>query len=159
MTRLAISGHRGMSPATERLVTNALRVEIRRIPRDDLVGLTCLADGADTLFAQAVLELGGSLHVFVPAQKYRDELPPEHHVVYDVLFGQATKVTRLDHVESDSAAHMDASQAMLAEANELVAVWDGKPARGYGGTADVVHAARARGLAVTVVWPAGAERD
>ncbi|MGV9675297.1 hypothetical protein ACWDSJ_08460 [Nocardia sp. NPDC003482] len=36
---------------------------------------------------------------------------------------------------------------------------DGKPARGYGGTADVVEAARRQGLPVTVVWPEGAERD
>jgi len=48
---------------------------------------------------------------------------------------------------------------MLAEADELLAAWDGKPARGYGGTADVVDAARDQGIPVTVVWPTGAMRD
>jgi hypothetical protein len=48
---------------------------------------------------------------------------------------------------------------MLADADELLAVWDGQPARGYGGTADVVEAARYKGIPVTVVWPAGAKRD
>jgi len=53
---------------------------------------------------------------------------------------------------------MDASLHMIEQADELVAVWDGKPARGYGGTADVVKAAHERGIPVTVVWPEGVER-
>ena len=48
---------------------------------------------------------------------------------------------------------------MLAKADRLFAVWDGQPARGYGGTADVVAEARARGIPVTVIWPEGATRD
>jgi hypothetical protein len=48
---------------------------------------------------------------------------------------------------------------MLDHADLLWAVWDGQPARGYGGTADVVAAARAKGLPVRVIWPHGAHRD
>ena len=48
---------------------------------------------------------------------------------------------------------------MLRHADELWAVWDGKPARGYGGTADVVACARENGVPVRVIWPAGARRD
>jgi hypothetical protein len=148
-----------MPARTQRLVDDALRAEIRRRSDGDLIGLTCIADGADSLFAQAVLDLGGALHVVIPAKEYRDGLPIEHHATYDALLSRAAAVIRLDHVESDSTAHMAASLRMLDEADELLAVWDGKPARGYGGTADVVDAARARGIPVTIVWPDGAERD
>lgn len=86
-------------------------------------------------------------------------LPAEHHPIYDELLSRASRVIELGHVESDSDAHMDASLRMLDEADELLAVWDGKPARGYGGTADVVAAARKHGMPVTVIWPDGAERD
>ena len=48
---------------------------------------------------------------------------------------------------------------MLDQAERTFAVWDGKPARGYGGTADVVAEARDRGTPVTVIWPEGATRD
>jgi hypothetical protein len=68
-------------------------------------------------------------------------LPSEHHAVYNALIADTT---RLDQVESDADAHMEASLRILADADELLAVWDGQPARGYGGTADVVNAARAR---------------
>lgn len=160
MTRLAITGHRGLSKQTATLVDTALRHEISKRADDGaLVGLSCLADGADALFARAVLDNGGKLHVIVPARKYRDGLPPVHHATYDALLAEAGEVTRLDHVESDSDAHMDASLRMLADADELLAVWDGQPARGYGGTADVVHTARDQGMQVTVVWPTGATRD
>jgi hypothetical protein len=39
-----------------------------------------------------------------------------------------------------------------------LAVWDGKPARADGGTADVVADARERGTPVRVIWPNGAQR-
>lgn len=160
MTCLAITGHRGLDVKTTALVDAALRTEIsKRADNSALVGLSCLADGADTLFAKAILDRGGTLHVIVPASEYRDGLPEAHHAVYDALKKQAAKTTRLDHVESDSDAHMDASLRMLAEADELLAVWDGQPARGHGGTADVVDAARDQAIPVTVVWPAGATRD
>ncbi len=66
---------------------------------------------------------------------------------------------RLDHTESDSTAHMDASKRMITQADRLLAVWDGGPARGHGGTADVVSAAREQRLPVIVIWPRGARRE
>lgn len=53
---------------------------------------------------------------------------------------------------------MDASRTMLEGADKLYAVWDGKPARGYGGTADVVALARDLGVNVQVIWPDGSSR-
>ena len=54
---------------------------------------------------------------------------------------------------------MAASRLMVDAADELFAVWDGQPARGHGGTGDVVAYARERGKPVHVIWPAGAQRD
>lgn len=155
--RFAVTGHRGLPRETAQVVDAALREEISGT--SGLVGVSCLADGADALFAQAVLDRGGRLVAIVPAAQYRDGLPAEHHPVYDALLARAAEVVRLDHVESTSQSHMDAGLAMLDRADRLLAVWDGLPARGYGGTADVVDAARDRGLPITVVWPEGARRD
>jgi hypothetical protein len=159
VTHLAITGHRGLPVDTERLVDAALRATVSRRAGGDFVGLSCLADGADTLFAQAVLDAGGKLVVIVPAARYRDGLPTGHHRIYDALLAQAAEIILLDYTESSLQAYMDASLRMLQHADELIAVWDGEPARGYAGTADVVHAAHKRGIPVTVVWPNGAIRD
>ena len=159
MTRLAVTGHRRLTEPTAELVSAAMHTEIGKRSDNDLVGLSCIADGADALFAKAILDHDGALHVIVPAQKYRESLPAGYHRIYDALIARAELVIALDHVESDSEAHMAASLRMIAEADELIAVWDGQPARGYGGTADVVHTAQGQGLPVTIVWPPGAERD
>lgn len=47
---------------------------------------------------------------------------------------------------------------LVGMADRLLAVWDGKPARGFGGTADVVAYARRVGVPVDVIWPEGAVR-
>jgi hypothetical protein len=158
MTRIAISGHRGLPPEVEILVDRTTREQLAPFVGGDLVGLSCLADGADQIFARAVTDLGGALEVIVPAAHYRDALPESAHPGYDELISQAAVVHTLDHVESTAQSHMDASIAMLERADLLFAVWDGLPARSFGGTADVVAHARAIDVPVTVIWPAGATR-
>jgi hypothetical protein len=153
--RIAITGHRGLPPDVEQQVDRLIR---DALGGRDVIGLSCVADGADTLFARAVLDLGGSLEVVVPAQKYREGLPPEHRPAYDALFGAAVQVHETGLVESTGEAHQAGSERMRDLADELWAVWDGLPARGFGGTADVVAAAHARGLPVRVLWPDGARR-
>jgi len=158
--RIAITGHRGLPAATEHLVDQAIRDQLAAdAAGDHLVGLSNLADGADQIFARAVLDAGGQLEVIVPATQYRDGLPEAAQPEYDSLLSAASKVDRLSYFESTEESHMAASQAMLARADRLYAVWDGKPARGYGGTADVVAEAEGSGIPVTVIWPKGARRD
>jgi hypothetical protein len=159
VTRIAITGHRGLSEQVSALIGKAVRSALSRFDPAGLVGISCLADGADQIFAQAVLDHGGALEVIVPASAYRDALPEEARLTYDELLHRATTVRLLDHQESTSSAHMDASENMLQNADHLFAVWDGKPARGFGGTADVVDHARSIGIPVTVFWPDGAVRD
>ena len=158
MYRIAISGHRGFAAATTRLVDEAVRAELTR-HAPDVTGISCLADGADQIFARAVTDLGGILEAVIPADGYREGLPADSHPEYDALLARAALVRRLPFTESTTESHMAASKLMLSAADELYAVWDGKPSRGYGGTADVVAYARERGTPVRVIWPDGAQRD
>ena len=158
MPRIAISGHRGLQAATERLITEVIRTALAETS-GDITGLSCLADGADQIFARGVLDHGGTLEAIVPAENYRAGLPTEAHEEYDRLMDRAAHVHQMSYTDSDSEAHMAASAYMIDHADELWAVWDGKPARGYGGTADVVAHARSKGITVRIIWPDGAERD
>ena len=156
--RIAISGHRSFSPRTAALVDQAIRNALAARTRD-ITGISCLADGADQIFARAVTDLGGTLEVIVPASEYRDALPADSHPEYDNLIAKADKVHRLGFTESTSESYMAASELMVDVADELYAVWDGEPARGYGGTADVVTYARHHGIPIHIIWPNGATRD
>jgi hypothetical protein len=158
MMSIGITGHRGLPPHSVQLVDTALREALAEYG-DRVTGVTALADGADQLFARAVLDQGGRIEVIVPAARYRDSLPPESHAEYDDLIEHAVTVHRLDFTESTSEAHMAASELMISMVSELLAVWDHQPARGYGGTADVVARARDRSRKIRVIWPEGTVRD
>lgn len=156
--RVAVSGHRGLTTETVQLVDRALRETLSSLGTD-IVGLSCLADGADQIFAEAVLAVGGQLEAVIPAKKYRDGLPDDTKATYDKLMSKAEQVHQLDFVESTSESHQAASEYMVDSADQLIAVWDGLPARGYGGTADVVAYAREQGKPVMIVWPEGSARN
>jgi hypothetical protein len=158
MPRIAISGHRGLNAHTTSLVDQAIRERLSKYPAG-VSGLSCLADGADQIFARAVIDLGGTLVVIIPAEEYRSGLPTEARAEYDDLLTRAVAVHRLPFIESTSESHMAASKLMVDKADELYAVWDGKPARAYGGTADVVAYAHDHDTPIEVIWPAGAKRD
>jgi hypothetical protein len=157
MHRIAISGHRGLPAPTARLVGEAIRAVLAE-HAPGVTGISCLADGADQIFARAVSDLGGTLEAVIPAAEYRNGLPADSQREYDDLLAHAAAVRRLPFTESTSESHMAASKLMVDGAYELYAVWDGKPARGFGGTADVVAYAREHGIPVRVIWPDGAQR-
>ncbi len=156
--RIGISGHRGLTSTVEEEVRVLLAHAVQDFDPTDLVAVSCLADGPDTWFAEAVLEHGGRLEAVVPAQRYRKALPTWHQPVYDHLLTRAADVHHTGMVESDSTAHMAGSEILVGLVDELLAVWDGQPSRGYGGTADVVAYARRTGVPVRVLWPDRASR-
>jgi hypothetical protein len=55
------------------------------------------------------------------------------------------------HTVDDFSTAAPASAAAAARAEVLIAVWDGLPARGLGGTADVVAYAKQCGRPVEVI--------
>lgn len=159
MPRIGVTGHSALSEATGRLVAEALRAALAVHPPHELVGLTCLARGADQIFARVVLELGGSIEVVLPAADYRErKVKPGNAAEFDALIARAAAVHTMPLPVSNREAYLAASEHILAHADAMVAVWDGARPDGAGGTADVVLAARERGLPVTVVWPGGSTR-
>ncbi|MFJ4623992.1 hypothetical protein [Streptomyces sp. NPDC088812] len=156
--RVGITGHRGLGEDVAERVRALLAVAVAEYAPAELVGVSCVADGPDSWFAEAVLDHGGRIEVVVSASEYRDSLPDGHHPTYDRLVGQAAAVHTTGMTASDPQAYMAGSEILVDLVDELLAVWDGRPARGYGGTADVVAHARRQATAVRILWPAGASR-
>jgi hypothetical protein len=154
---IAVTGHRDLTDRTADLVRSAIRRALRPYG-PDVVGISCLAAGADQIFAQTVLELGGTLHAIVAADGYRRTLPAAARSAYDDLLGRAHHVERLPFPQPSPDSYAAANEAMLRAAHRLIAVWDGAPARGRGGTAEAVREAQRRAIGVHVMWPRGARR-
>ncbi|SCF15301.1 hypothetical protein GA0074695_3827 [Micromonospora viridifaciens] len=157
--RVGITGHINLTPATERLVADALRVELRRISDRPVHGVTCLAAGADQIFARAVLATGGTYEVILPARDYRSvAIGPDHRAAFDELLENATEVVHTGHDRSGTAAYVAANRELLRRVQRLVAVWDGEPGCHDASTDRTVEWARQRGIPTTVLWPTGARR-
>src|SRR5437868_5490247 len=140
--RVGISGH-------QRLKDPAGREWVRRQMRDCLVtpppvvGVTSLAVGADTMFAGLVLELGGSLEAVVPFADYEDRFAEgDDRQVYRSLLARAAKVEVLERNGTDEEAYLAAGKRVADRSALLILVWDGRPAAGLGGTADIAEYAR-----------------
>lgn len=157
MTTIGMTGHQGLTPETEVLVARAIADELRGVP--DLVGITSLAEGADQLFAEHVLAAGGGLVVIVPAADYirtfSDDSARER---FRRLLDRATDVIHLPFETSSEDAYWAAGRTVVDRSDRILAVWNGKPAGGLGGTADVVAYAREHARPTVVIWPPGAKR-
>lgn len=157
--RIGVTGHTNLSQDTARLVARAIRRYLRTVDDGKLVGVSCLAQGADSLFARAVVELGGELEVVLPAADYREaEVCADHVATFDSLIDQASQVRTVDDPPDRRTGYAAANDVVLDSVDRLVAVWDGLPADEVGGTADMVRAARARRIPITVIWPPTAAR-
>ncbi|MFF7369372.1 hypothetical protein [Streptomyces tricolor] len=161
MTTIAVTGHMDLTEDTVPLVRTALEDLLKQYADDGgLVGVSCIAKGADSLFAEAVLAAGGRLTVVVPSRDYRqNKVKPDHAALFDHLVEAADEVLVLPNDSADRQAYEAANAVLLERADRLVAVWNGAPPSGKGGgTADTVLEARAAGIPVHVVWPDGAAR-
>lgn len=155
--RIAITGHRDLDGPTTARVDAAIRALLGRSAQD-IVGVTCLAAGADQIFARAVLDLGGRLEVIVPAKGYAAVLGDRAKRGFDELIEHASRTLRLAHPAPGPSSYLDAGLRMLDQVDGLIAVWDGAPPSGRGGTAEIVDHARRRNIDVHVIWPEGAAR-
>lgn len=158
MTRVGVTGHRDLSERTCELVAAAIAIQLERFAEID--GVSSLAEGADQLFAEQVLRAGGSLTAVVPSAHYgRSFETIDGSAAYRRLRALAREVIELPFSAPSEEAYWAAGQRVVGLAEVLLAVWDGSPSRGVGGTADVVAFAGERGVPTTVVWPPGARRD
>lgn len=138
---------------------------MRRTPIE-LAAVTSLADGADRLLANLVLEHPGArLNVILPfaVDLFRATLDSDGaRKEFEKLLAldRSPRVLRQETQPSDELergyAYRDGARELLNNCDVLIAIWDGKPARGPGGTGETVDTARRRGRPLYIVSPDGA---
>lgn len=129
-----------------------VRDEARAFGVGRIVMISPLAEGADRLAAEAALTLGFDLFAPLPfpAREYERDFP-------DSVDGFRSLAARARILEFDggrgdceTASYEAVGRFVATQSDVLVALWDGKPAKGRGGTADIVRFAVRRG--VPVYW-------
>jgi hypothetical protein len=151
--RVGITGHQDLgTPDDVAWVTEQLRA---RVDSQTLhAGTTSLAIGADQLYASLLARYRKPFTALIPCRHYeRTFTTPEHLERYHALLGQATEVIYLPFDEPSSEAFWEAGQRVVESSDSIIAVWNGLPAKGLGGTGDVVRHCLETGRAVLHINP------
>lgn len=133
---------------TAALQTRAPAIFLQGPPAFTLV--SPLASGADQIVAGRALARGWSLQAIIPMPRQRiAEAEPESAPELDRLLASSECVLELP---GDPAHALDAfvmaGRATVAHCDLLIAIWDGLPARGRGGTGETVDRALVRGTPI-----------
>ena len=155
---IGFSGHQTLSAKTRSLVRIALMAELSN--RQGSLAVTSLAAGSDQIFAECALASGSQLMAIIPCRRYERSFSDWNDLdKYRELLAQAVDTAQLSYPEPSEEAYWAAGKRIVDMAEILIAVWDGRPAGGLGGTADVVEYAQKQGTKVLRVWPPGASRN
>ncbi|MGV9314852.1 hypothetical protein ACWDR0_22095 [Streptomyces sp. NPDC003691] len=154
MKRIGITGHRIIPPEGHADIRAGLLAAFRRC-EEGFEAYSSLAIGADQLFAGLALDCGGTLTAVIPSEDYEDGFAPGELDSFRAYRRRATREVRLGFRHSTDEAYYAAGAYIADNCDRLLAVWDGGPSRGLGGTADIVHYARDLGKPVTVIWQDG----
>lgn len=152
--RVGISGHQRLQkPDDWDWVREEMRACLARLSQP-VVGVTSLAIGADTLFAEIVLTLGGTLEVVVPFSGYEETFSSDvDRENYFSFLACAGKVEVLRRHKTDEESYYAAGKSVVDLSELVVLVWDGEPAAGLGGTADIAHYAQSQRKAMVQLNP------
>jgi len=138
--KIGITGHQQLPRASDWKWTKRQLVEIIMSAARPLVGISSLAVGADQLFADIILQEGGTLEAIIPFEDYERTFTTETDKdEYRRILSRASHVEVLERVASDEENYLKAGKRVADKSDLLIAVWDGKPAAGLGGTGDIVE--------------------
>ncbi len=156
MTNIGVTGHRVLYDLNRliRQVDNVLeKIQARFAGPFRLY--SSLADGADRLVVQRAFEvIETRLVVPLPLKKeeYLTDFSKDSRLEFLDLLTRADRVIELPVSSTRVAAYEFAGRYMLDQVDVLVALWDGQPPRGQGGTGQIVLEARQRGLPIAWVY-------
>ena len=123
--------------------------------------VSAVAEGADRMAAHAALDGGYTLTAVLPfaiAEYERDFIDESSRAEYQRLLERTESTVVLCGARSDGSRPYElVGDTVIANADLVLAVWDGGPSGGHGGTTELVQDAAHAGLPIIHVDAAGRE--
>lgn len=151
---VGFSGHRQVEDPAG--AAKAIARVLAMLPHEapgEWIAFSSVASGSDQLFIDEARAAGWSWHAILPlprAEFARDFTAEEWKDVEQRL-AQAEHVRVITENGTREDAYLDCGTETVNGCDVLLAFWDGQPARGKGGTAEVVAYAQALGKPVIVI--------
>lgn len=151
--KAGITGHQHLvSPETVHWVAAMLENAIDKYHVQQ--GFTSLAIGADQIFAEILMGKNIPYVAIIPSQGYETTFQKSEHLLnYRRLLKSAAKIVTLNFEKPEERAFYEAGRQVVDYSDIILALWDGQPAKGLGGTGDVVEYARSKKKRIVHVNP------
>lgn len=171
---LGITGHRDIDGNYQE-VKSKLEIELKKIidHHDKITLVSPLAEGSDRLFVHTAIEAGADkikkMLVIMPFEKdkyikdfktdaSKDEflaMTPQDGVKQYKGIGVECKVIPCSTGKEDG--YLKAGQSTVSKSDVLFAIWDGLPANGTGGTAEIIEFAKDLKKNIVIINPTNYE--
>lgn len=165
MVAVGVSGHRNLPDveAVSNATDEVLGTIVAAYGDDSLQVISPLAEGADRIVAwRALANYPVQLVVPLPMEMadYMDDFETiSSKAEFTTLLEQADQLFELPAEDTREACYLAAGKYVLDHSDVLIAVWDGAPPNGIGGTSEIVAEARRRCMPLAWVQVAVRERD
>lgn len=153
---IAITGHRNIEHSlnTDLIIRQACEKINQLFPAEKIAIFSCLAEGADRLLSLHLLGFDNTtLTVVLPLTEsdyindFKTEKSKEE---FYLLKKRATNIIEVHHSQQRPFAYQLANKYMLKNSQLVFSIWDGKPPKGVGGTAEMIYMARKQLL--PIIW-------
>ncbi|MBC8470876.1 MAG: hypothetical protein H8D56_15495 [Planctomycetes bacterium] len=136
--RIGITGHQNLgSEVRVGWVCRELSYAVKKY--NVTKGITCLAAGADQIYAEILKGENIPYIVVVPSDSYEKTFGDISSLEkYQILLKKANRIIKLKFNEPNEIAFFEAGKKVVNLSRVIFAIWNGKKAKGLGGTADVV---------------------
>jgi len=151
---VGFSGHRHLHDpaAAARAITAALETLRQEVP-GEWIGLSSVATGSDQLFVQQLRALELTWHAILPLPRaeFQKDFGAAEWAIVEAELARAEHLRVITGNGTREDAYLDCGLETVDGSDVLIAVWDGEPAHGKGGTADVVEYALSIGKPVLIL--------
>jgi hypothetical protein len=150
--RIGITGHRDVTadhPGLATEIANAVEYISEMLATDPervrsgqiaLTAVSSLAEGADRLVASEILKRPGSQLEIVlpmPPEKYRRDFPESVAEFEELMKTPGATIDTMQAVGPRDQAYELAGRAVVDRSDVMIVVWNGEPAAGRAGTAEI----------------------
>ena len=136
--RVGVTGHQKLgSVATVKWVSSLLSDAVKQY--NVTQGFTCLAAGADQLYAEILKRENIPYTAVIPSDNYEETFKDKNdYENYRMLLSHAQKTIKLKFSKPEEIAFFEAGKEVVNLSTAIFAIWNSKNAKGLGGTGDIV---------------------
>jgi hypothetical protein len=150
---VGFTGHRSLTdePKSRKLICDFLQ-GTKAMTSGIAYGVSSAAAGGDLLFAECCIQLQIPLRVLLPLPRgsFREDFDEDVWFRVEKILDKAISVDVIGERERREEGYYECGIETVQQSQLLVALWDGKPLRGLGGTQQIL--AFAKNLGRPVIW-------